>query len=145
MFILMLLVIAFASAGLTHLWSFALGDPAYHARGEGVARGRILSRLGYALNQGFEQFEATTTAIRGSMERTATKERQLSRARAFDRPNPYKLLGVCPQCTNWWVAIIVFAIVRMLTGYSWWWLVLVEGLAYMACEIVQNIRHMRKG
>lgn len=121
----LVIVYTFAAAGLTMLYHFALGDPAVHEKPKG---GRALSWLGKRLDAGAQEYEMITRELRASKERIATTPKQLKRARAFDRANPYKVAGVCPDCLNPWVTCAMVGAFLWSVSAPWWWLLLALGL-----------------
>lgn len=124
-----MIVLPIASAGLTDLYSFCLGDP---AKKEGPKRGRIFSRAGLWMHERYIAFETVTREVQASKMRLATTEEELKRAKRCDRVNPYKLLGMCPRCTGVWISAGVFVAAHVAWPMSWWLLVLHIPLASIA-------------
>ncbi len=135
--LLLLVLGALAAAGFTDLFSFSIGDP---GRYDEAKPGRILSRYGMWLDQRFQDFEAVTRELKASKVRVAQTEKALRLARAWDRVNPYKVLGVCPRCANVWVSALVFVWLALFAGLSWWWLAPFLGLSGVALGLVEKLR-----
>lgn len=131
LFVVVMVVCAFACAGFTALYVFSLGDP--HLDGP-VKRGRILSHVGIWLEHRYQVYERATLEIRSAKELAAKNERQLLRARMYTRANPYKMAGVCPRCCNVWIAALFFVGLHFVVGYSMWWLPVFIGLANRAID-----------
>lgn len=137
-----LIVAAFACAGFTDLYSFALGDPATEKE---PREGRALSWLGIWLNDRFEAFQLVTREVKASKMRLATTLKEAKRAKRWDRVNPYKLLGMCPRCVNAWVSAAGFVGVHFVAAsfclpITWWLLPVFIGISNVALSLVEKLR-----
>lgn len=153
-----LLAFAVGCGLFADLYSFCLGDP----HEEPVRKGRILSRLGLWLIERYHREQNRIEAERKRREALQLEHARLAYyetpaytvegkpfnaakfvAKQWDRPNWWKLTGVCPKCFLTWFAFILYLVILFVSSASLWWLLFLPcflGFASLALGVAHYFR-----